>query len=472
MEADRTMKPYPFQQELIDFLGDPEKKGRLIGDDMGLGKTLEGLAIDKKLRQRVKGRRKTLIIAPRQTHEEPWAETIQEFLGAKACVIDRKNRAPFLRAITSNDGEYEYFVCHYEALRLMPQLKQVPLFHLILDETHRIKNRKAQVTRTVKGYSTVYKTSMSGTPADDKPQDLWSTLNFLYPGRYPSYNRFVQEYCLTEPLQIRSRFGGMMTVNKVIGANPNTVPKLLEGMKPFYMRRLKEEVLRDLPDKYYSRILVDLPSPQRKIYDDLREEMLAWIGEHEDQPLQVALVVTQLVRLQQAALATLEFDENGKVRLIEPSAKLDSLVEVIQDESVHPFVVFSQSKSMINLAATRLAKEGLRVAKFHGDVRDADRLDAVRGFKAGKYDVFASTIAAGGEGIDLTRACTEFFFDRSWSPSKNRQAEDRCHRVTQKNAVQVIDLVARDSVDQRVRETNIHKWTQLRTILGDSRRGR
>ena len=460
------MKLRPSQLELVSKLGDPKIRARLIGDEMGLGKTIEGLACDQRLRKSVAGHRMTLIIAPRSTHELPWEETIRDFLGKKAFVIDRKDRDAFIKAVKGMD--YEYFICHYEAMRLMKELSGVKFFHVILDETHRIKNRKAQVTLAIKRLDTVYKTSMSGTPADDKPQDLWSTLNFLYPGRFPSYWRFVKMFCEMEETEIRGRYGSQK-VQKIVGANKATAPLLLDTISGFYMRRLKKDVLLDLPDKYYSELRVDLSPPQQKIYDDLRDEMIAWIGENQDQPLSVVAVVSQLVRLQQAALATLDYSEEGKVKLIEPSSKLDALMEVVQDEGLSPFVVFSQSKSMINLAAARFRKEGLRVATFTGDTSDEDRAKAVTGFQGGKFDVFAATIASGGEGITLTKASTVFFFDRSWSPSKNLQAEDRLHRIGQKNAVQVIDIVARDSVDQRVRDANIRKWASLRIILGDTR---
>jgi SNF2 family DNA or RNA helicase len=460
------MELWPPQQVLVDKLGDPKIRARLIGDDMGIGKTIESLAIDQRLRRHNAGYRKTLIIAPRSSHEDPWELTIRDYLGKRVFIIDRKNRAAFIKAVQGD--EYEYFICHHEAMRLMKELAQVQFFHVIVDETHRIKSPKAQVTLAIKRLTTVFKTSVSGTPADDKPQDLWSTLNFLYPGRFPSYWRFVNTFCNVETEEIRTR-NGLQKIRKINGANKATAPLLLDNISGFYMRRLKSEVMKDLPPKYYSRIMIDLGPRQRKIYDDLRDQMLAWIGEHENEPLSTPVVVAQLVRLQQAALACLEWGDNGKVQLIEPSTKLDELVSKVQNEGLHPFVVFSQSKSMIKLTARRLTKEGLHVATLTGDTPERDRGDW-RKFQDGQFDVFAATIKSGGESITLTRASTVFFEDRSWSPSANMQAEDRLHRATQENAVQVIDLMARDSVDRRVRETNIKKWSDLRTILGDTRR--
>jgi SNF2 family DNA or RNA helicase len=379
-------------------------------------------------------------------------------------VIDRKNRAPFIQAVQTDN--YEYFICHVEALRLMPELANVSFAHVIVDECQRIKNRKAQQTLAVKRLKTVYKTAMSGTPADDKPADLWSILNWLYPVAFSNYWKFVNTYCVVTKEEIQAR-KGLIVTNKVGGVKEDMVPVLMKRLAPFYVRRLKKDMLPELPEKYYSRVTVDLPPPQRKIYDDLREEMLAWLGEHRDEPLSVTTVVSQLIRLQQAALATLDFSSEGRVTLIEPSAKLDALVELIGDEKPLPLVVFSQSRSMINLTADRLSREGLRVAKYHGDIKDAIRDKAKEDFQARKMDVFAGTIAAGGEGINLFVSSTVVFLDRSWSPSRNKQAEDRLHRSGQKNAVQVVDFVASDTVDKRVRQANVYKAHNLALILGD-----
>jgi SNF2 family DNA or RNA helicase len=229
--------------------------------------------------------------------------------------------------------------------------------------------------------------------------------------------------------------------------------------------------------------------------------MLAWIGQHEDEPLSAPVVIAQLIRLQQAALAMLEWHETGrmipirdpyipdvtklrpetKIRLIEPSVKLDTLFELIKDEglcqrnhhgSVNPLVQFSQSKSFTKLVTRRMTAEGLRVAEFTGDTPDGIRGDLIKDFQNGQYDVFAATIATGGEGITLTRSSTMTFTDRTWNPSKNRQAEDREHRIGQPNAVHIIDIMARDTVDYRVRDTNIDKWASLRALLGDTSRGK
>ncbi len=483
-----TIRLYDFQSVCVDKLGVPELVSRLIGDEMGLGKTVEALAIDSRLRIKTGSRFKspgmrskpTLIVAPHGVHAS-WARHIGKmFPSAAYYIIDRKNRLSFVKAAQS--GKYDYLICHYEALRLMPELRKVTWFHIICDEVHRIKNRKAQQTRAVKALDTRFKSGLSGTPADNKPQDLWSVLNWLYPKKYTSYWRYVNTYL--EQTETTGKNGA--TFKQVVGVNKDTIPQLLSQMEPWYIRRLKEKVLPDLPDKYYSTREVELLPSQRKAYNQMRKDMVAWVGEHEDEPLVAPVVIAQLIRLQQFAMASPAFvQEYGntsfvmadgepfrkirpKVVLQEPSSKLDDLCEFFEDIEFEPIVVFSQSKSMIDLVEARLTRMKKRVGKYTGSVSKKQRDLNVDRFQGGDLDVFAGTIAAGGEGIELTRSSNVVFLDRHWSPSKNRQAEDRLHRIGQKSAVQVTDIIAANTVDLGRNQQIAAKWSTLKMLLGDT----
>lgn len=458
---------HKFQQECNDQIGTPEVPAALIGDEMGLGKTVEALARDCSLRigQNLNGR--TLIVAPMAVHDH-WSKHLQMFgfREDQISVIDRKNRASFV--VSLNNSNVHFYICHYEALRLMPELKDVKWFHIIADEVHRVKNRKAQQTRALKSLATTYKTGCSGTPADNKPQDLWSVINWLYPKTFTSYWRYIKLYCIEEVTPGRGT-----TFRKIVGVNAETIPNLLAQMKPWYVRRLKSEAI-DLPEKVYTNMFVDLLPSQRKAYNQMRKDMIAWIGEREDQPLVAPVVIAQLTRLQQFALAspaivTEPGSMNGKrvVRLQEPSAKLDSFMELVEDNEEESIVVFSQSRSMIELVATKCLMKGVTAGLYTGNVSSAERDQNVRDFQAGKLRVFAATIAAGGEGITLTRSSTCVFLDRHWSPAKNIQAEDRLHRIGQTNTVQIIDYIANNTVDLGRNQQIASKWSTLKQLLGD-----
>jgi SNF2 family DNA or RNA helicase len=486
------MKLYPFQKQMVDKF--ERVPGVLCGDDMGLGKTFEALALDLRRRTTqldgyLQTNCKTLIITPTSVVSS-WAWHIKAiWSGAKVAVINPKNREQLIKQLYE---PYHYYVIHWEALRLMPELQNVNWWHIIADEAHRAKNRKAQQTQGLKKLRTSYRTALSGTPADNAPEDLFSVLQWLYPKVWTSYWRFVNYF-----VKIQAHNKGACTTpdcggyhkqafKKTIGVAH--VDELHAAVAPYYMRRLKRDVIEELPDKYYTEVEVELAPRQRKIYNQMRSNMLAWIGKHEDDVCAAPIVVAQLVRLKQFALAYAETEtvirrrrecedrrcRRGcighpveRVKLSEPSSKLDVVMEKIQDNPDAQIVVFSESKQIINLLATRLERVGIPHVVLTGDTPQSTRGNIVEDFQAGRARVFAGTIHAGGEGITLTAASTVIFLDRTWNPSRNRQAEDRLHHIGQKNAVEVIDIVAKDTVDGgRLQQLQL-KWSWLRRLLGD-----
>jgi SNF2 family DNA or RNA helicase len=486
-----AVKLYHFQAECVDKLGTPELVSRLIGDDMGLGKTIEALVVDQRLRQgkpRVgKEIRRTLIVAPLSVHDHWRKHILMVWPGAKISTIDRDDRPAFVRSLK---GQYNFYIVHYEATRLkdMGPFRQAKWFHIICDEVHRIKNKKAQQTRAIKSMSTQFKTGMSGTPADNKPQDLWSILNWLYPKVYTSYWRFVNTYCEQDET-VNGRTG--TSFKKVVGVNKAAIPQLRAEMKPYYVRRLKGDVHTELPPKTYTDITVDLYPRQRKAYDTMRKEMIAWVGEHEDQVLSAPVVIAQLVRLQQFALASPSIsykevrrrptpmqislgkpgtlEQRMMVKLEEPSSKLDALEDIVEDNPDQSIVVFSQSRTMVELVARRLESKRISCGLYTGAIKNQQtRDDTVAAFQRGDIRVFAGTIAAGGESITLHRSSTVVFLDRHWSPAKNVQAEDRVHRIGQRDAVQVIDIIARNTIDLGRKQAIAAKWETLKYLLGDT----
>jgi SNF2 family DNA or RNA helicase len=156
------------------------------------------------------------------------------------------------------------------------------------------------------------------------------------------------------------------------------------------------------------------------------------------------------------------------VTLIDPSTKLNELEEIISDNPTKQLVVFSQSRSMVNLLARRLESKKISVGRYTGQIPQKDRDATVEAFQRGDLHIFAGTIAAGGEGITLHASSTCVFLDRHWNPTKNVQAEDRLHRIGQKNAVQIIDIMARNTVDLGRRTRIARKWANIKLLLGDT----
>jgi SNF2 family DNA or RNA helicase len=254
-------------------------------------------------------------------------------------------------------------------------------------------------------------------------------------------------------------------------------------MRPFYLRRLKTDskIKMQLPEKTYTTLWVDLDPAQRRAYDQMKRHMIAWVGEQDqEEPVAAPVVIAQLMRLQQFAGAyaylegylrknkhTGQMDPAQRVRLCEPSSKLDEVMNLIENNPDEPMVVFSQSKQMIDMLYKRLADKGISTSIITGDVPMGDRDGVVQDFQEGRTRIFAGTIAAGGTGITLTRASTVVFLDRAWNTAANRQAEDRLHRIGQRNPVQIIDIVARNTVDLGRLQRLQLKWSWIARILGD-----
>ena len=410
------------------------------------------------------------MVAPLGVHSN-WKDHFEKYTDLSVTRINPRNRDQFLEEVYL--GSFDVYICHWEALRLMPELTERHWMHVIGDEIHKIQGPRTKVTTSFKEIPATFKTGLSGTPAYDKPDDLWSILNWLYPTFWTSYTAYFDRYVLWVD------YNGYKTVIGV--ANEK---ELQEQMRGFYIRRLKTEVLTELPDKYYEKIYVDLHPKQRRAYNQMRDTMLAWVGENEDQPLNTSVVLAQLTRLQQfaAAYAYIEVvkkrrliegvltDVEEKVlRLIDPSAKIDAALDLIYGAGNNQMVFFSQFSSVIDLFIDRLKKRGISCVKYTGDTSPKDREKAKYGFQAGEYQVIALTIRAGGTALDeLKVASTAVFFDRDWSASNNNQAEDRLWRHGQKNAVQIIDLVAANTVERGRLENIDMNWTFIKQLLGDN----
>ena len=493
---------YNFQkQDIIKLRGVP--KG-LNANDMGTGKTVEAIIVDREKRNkhgeefRKKGKIMTLVVAPLSVIGS-WVEHFQTWQPhLKLVVINTKKRADFGQAVLKGKGDV--FICHWDGLRLMPELKRVYWFHVIADEVHRAKNRDALQTQALKRLSTAHKLGLSGTPADNRPDDFWSVLNWIDAAQFSSFWSFEKRY-----VKKRAHNVGACELEDCDGYHKraykeilgcDNVDELHAKIGSFYVRRTKEEVLPELPEKYYTSVYIDLAPVQARAYNQMKTDMLAWVGKNEDQPIAAPIVISKLVRLQQFACAFGEMvtkvkrfrcpdwpnkcmcDEEllqGKwhtkivdeLVLTEPSSKLDAAMELIQDNPKKQIGFFAQSRQVIELLERRLIKANISSAILTGNTQPEDRTGIISEFQRGKRRIFAGTYAAGGVGITLTAASTVGRIDRPWSPSVDRQAVDRFHRIGQQNAVQVIDFIANGTIDAKRNDKIDWKWSVLREMLGD-----
>lgn len=356
-----------------------------------------------------------------------------------------------------------------------PLLKLAP-GALVLDECHLIKTpgskRSTHVRRLAKKAGITI--ALSGTPITHSPADLWPTLVALDAEAWPARERWVSRYCMSVP----GDYG-----DKVIGLDPQREPEFRTTLQGQHRRVAKTDVLEFLPPKVYGERVVELPEAYRKAYNQIESDMLAALPDTDGPELAPMTVLAQLTRLQQLASAaadvdeTVEVDDDGieqvhqHVTLKAPSWKVDALLEVLEERPGQHTVAFAPSKQLVMLAGEAATKAGYTVGYIVGGQTPKQRTAQMASFQAGELDLICVTTGAGGVGITLTAASTAVFLQRPWSLVDALQAEDRLHRIGSEihESIEIIDVVAANTIDSRVRAVLREKAGQLADLVQDPR---
>lgn len=354
---------------------------------------------------------------------------------------------------------------------------------VVADECHALKNRNSVQSRVVRslGARARFAVLLSGTPITHTVRDLWPSLATIEPLAFPSEERYRERYVLSVPGDYD---------DEVIGLHPHREPEFRLGLTGQYRRLAKADVLTELPPKIYSVREVDLPPAYRKAYDQLEADMLAELPDGGELPVFTALaLMTRLSQLASAAadvwttteLKSVEDPVTGErveqevevthVKLKAPSWKADALLEILEEHPGRQVAVFSPSRQLLEVAGEIVAKAGYRIGYVVGGQTAAQRTADIDAFQRGDLDVIMVSTRAGGVGITLTAASVEVFLQRPWSFVEASQAEDRCHRIGSEihDAVEIIDVVAKDTVESRVREVLRKKAGALSELLEDPR---
>jgi len=485
------MTLYPlrdYQAEDLAHLGTkPEVQ---ILNPMGMGKTREAVERDRLIRAGATGQ--TLVVCP-DSARRGWLAHFTDYQpGLRVAVFDNTIRDAFMRAF--GNAAIDVLIVPWQTLRLPPRNpqsrqswaqstfypivtdKRLNFLHVIADEAHRIKTMKAQQTRVLKKIQTAYKTAITGTPMANYPWDWWSMLNWLKPKEFRSFWAFYEKY-----VNYYTQFAGAQQFKVPLG--PKNAAELWGSVQDFTAVQPIERL--GLREPVYQQIKVDLTPTQRRIYSEMNEDMVAWLGELRDQPLSASVVISRLQRLQQFAIgnAHVEYSEHRHkascnehcqkvvdetVILQDPSSKIDAVMELIEDNFDEQFVVYSQFRRACELLAARLAARRIEAGLYYGGVAQRERDEIVERFSLGKLRVFAATIGAGGEAIDgLQNHCNRIvFIDRAWTPSANDQAEGRVYRQGQSRPVQIIDIVAVNTIDKGRLERIDLKRQWIEQMLG------
>lgn len=436
----------PFQEKGVEFLLSHTRA--ILGDEMGLGKTAQALTALSRL-----NKFPALIVAPAAL-KWSWAEEIEKWgLPLKAQVVHGAKSARISQFSTSAD----VYIVNYELARIHRDILANMRFSVvILDEAHKVKNRKAKTTKAIQKITrnSKYIWLLTGTPIINRASELYSLLNILDRKRFSSYWRFVGRYCIV----FNNGFG--WSVADITDENDSRVKELRHVLSEFLLRRTREEVAPQMPPKTITQVFVELSASRRKIYEQMKEKMFANIA--PDTSVFAPTVVSQLMRLRQIAIDETLVNPDCDVPL--KGAKVDAALEIIQNtgESV---VVFSNFSRVIKRFAKNLEELGIPVVIFTGEVSSARRREAVADFMQGKARVFLATLGAGGQGLNLDKATIAVFLDKSYSPALNSQAQDRIYRLSQKHPVTIYEIIAKDTIEEKIEKLLKHKDKVRRVLL-------
>jgi superfamily II DNA or RNA helicase len=414
----------------LSFLRD-SGMGAMLADDMGLGKTLQALCA-------IRGR--TLIVAPTSVLSS-WAGQIAQFRPSLQL-------STYYGANRKLEPQAHVTLTTYALLRLDREALSAENWDtIVLDEAQTVKNPESQVARAAHGLRGAFRIALSGTPIENRLDDLWSQFQFLNPGLLGTRESFRENFTESKNLQsLRAR------------------------IKPFLLRRLKREVAPELPPRTEIVLHCELSLDEQKLYDSILAASRKEVLEKLEQSGSVFAALEMLLRLRQACCSpALVPGQKALILGDAPSSKLQLLMETL-DESIslgHRALVFSQWTSFLDLIEPELKSAGLAFVRLDGTTRD--RASVVEEFqRPDGPPVMLISLKAGGVGLTLTAADHIFLMDPWWNPAVEDQAADRAHRIGQENPVLIHRLVAKGTVEDRILELQKRKLELAGAVLEGS----
>jgi len=429
--------------------------GGILADEMGLGKTLQTLAFLQTVGSAERTvqsvpRRPHLIICPTSLVFNWMAEAVKFTPELKVLALHGPDRHARFDQIPASD----IVLTSYALLRRdAERYRGLEFDTLVLDEAQHIKNRQTQNAQAVKAVAAQRRLVLTGTPMENSVLDLWSIFDFLMPG----YLGTAQDF--------RERYELPITREKDAAAQT----RLARRLRPFLLRRLKQEVAADLPAKLEQVSFCELTADQRSVYQQViqasRKQVLEAAGAQGAAKSRM-LVLSALLRLRQVCCDLRLLQLQG-VNPANASGKLDLFGELLEEvmDGGHRVLVFSQFVSMLSLLKERLDGEGIAYCYLDGST--ADRGAMVEQFqKSAAIPVFLISLKAGGVGLNLTGADTVIHFDPWWNPAVEDQATDRAHRLGQTKVVTSYKLIARDTVEEKILALQNRKRAMIQAAIG------
>lgn len=410
--------------------------GGILADEMGLGKTIQVIYYIKQILKEDCSA-KFLIVVPTSLAYN-WEHEFSLYgndVKRSICVgtKDKRNK------ILENLNDYNVIVTTYGLIREDEEIYQNLSFHaVILDEAQNIKNNMAGITKCVKKLKAETKFALTGTPLENNVLELWSIFDFLMPGYLNTLVKFQTRYKFKDTLE----------------ENTDLIEGLSKQIKPFILRRKKKDVVKELPDKLINDIYIDLGSKQKELYvaelENVKKEMEEII-DNEGISKARFLILQLLTRLRQLCIDPEIIYENYK----DGSNKIDTLINIIKEyiSNNHKILIFSSFKTALNIVKEKLNSEKIDVFMIDGSVPSKRRIEMVDSFnKDSNPKVFLIMLKSGGTGLNLTSADVVIHLDLWWNPQAENQATDRAHRIGQEKTVEVIHLIMKGTIEEKILE--------------------
>lgn len=471
IEIPLKTKPYPFQKVGIKFMLEAmtnHQSGILLADDMGLGKSFQSLAVIQILRQEKKISC-CLIICPASV-KGSWQDEIQTHIGEKPIIIEGNLSKRLELYKEFSKGTSFYLVINYDLLRkdathisnLLPKKTLI-----VADETIRIKNPVAKQTKAVKILPSLYRIALTGFPIANTVSDLWSQMDFVKPN-WMSRWAFEDKFLVKTLMPFKSPKGREIKI--VTGSrNLNLLKEIIE---PMHIRRLKSEVLKDLPAKTFEIRTAKMQKEQLKAYIQMRDELRAEILTMDEKTILVnaPTILSRLLRLSQIADGYLSKGVDEKTYWFKKNGKLEVLDELLEEitSSGDSAVIWTRFIPPLKLFLDRY-KEKYNAVGFWGETPSEERTKRIKEFQENQNcRVFCGQIQSGGLGITLTKGNVVILYDQCFlSAATINQGLDRCHRIGQLKKVVVISLLVEDSIDQHWQKI----WMKKEKIAGEIFKG-
>lgn len=439
--------------------------GGILADDMGLGKTLQIITLLE--HARLEAISKTVDLTDTASHTAcpppvslivcpsslvyNWDSEIEHFApNLKTLLIT--GTAQERQELLTHYADYDVLITSYDMLkRDIASYDNLHFHYQIIDEAQYIKNHRTQAARSVCSIHSVTRFALTGTPIENRLSELWSIFEYLMPGFLYPYAYFRSE--LEQPI--------------VENKDQIAATRLQQLVRPFIMRRLKTDVLKELPDKLEHAVYAQMTDEQNKLYTANTLKLQKDLEQQSDSMFKTSKIqiLAELTKLRQLCCDPSLIYQNYHGG----SAKLDTCIQLIENAMAggHKILLFSQFTSMLDVIERRLKAERILYYRLDGSTKSEQRTRLVNAFNENKIPVFLISLKAGGTGLNLTGADIVIHYDPWWNAAAQNQATDRAHRIGQTHTVTVYKLIARHTIEEKILELQENKKTLSDQILSE-----